>query len=104
MSGVHAALRLVDEVLEICDPKLYAYLYGKGLNAEIYGFASVLTLGACTPPLTELLRLWDFLFAWGVGLNVLCIVAQLVLIRDQLLTAVRSVSLSFPFGNPQMGC
>ncbi|KAK3077436.1 hypothetical protein LTS18_010268, partial [Coniosporium uncinatum] len=89
MSGVHAALRLVDEVLEICDPKLYAYLYSKGLNAEIYGFASVLTLGACTPPLTEVLKLWDFLFAWGVGLNVLCIVAQLVLIRDQLLNAVR---------------
>jgi cell cycle arrest protein BUB2 len=89
MSGVHKGLALVDEVLSICDPKLFSHLHSKGLNASIYAFPSVLTLCACTPPLPEVLILWDFLFAYGVHLNLLCIVAQLVLIRDQILSAER---------------
>jgi cell cycle arrest protein BUB2 len=91
MEGVHNGLKLVDEVLGICDPKLYHYLYSKGLNASIYAFPSVLTMCACTPPLPEVLQLWDFLFAYGMHLNIVCIVAQLVLIRDQILGADRCV-------------
>ena len=89
MEGVHRGLKLVDEVLQICDPKLFHYLTSKGLNASIYAFPSVLTLCACTPPLPEVLQLWDFLFAYGMHVNILCIVAQLVLIRDQILAAER---------------
>jgi len=89
MDGVHRGLKLVDEILEICDPKLSQHLRSKGMNAEIYGFASVLTMCACTPPLPEVMQLWDFLFAYGAHLNLVCIVAQLVLIRDQILDAVR---------------
>lgn len=91
MDGVHRGLRLVDSVLEIVDPKLAAHLTSKGMHAEIYAFASVLTMCACTPPLPEVLQLWDFLFAYGPHLNILCIVAQLVLIRDQLLASPRYV-------------
>jgi cell cycle arrest protein BUB2 len=89
MEGVHRGLALVDEALQICDPKLAAYLAAKGLNASIYAFPSVLTMCACTPPLPEVLQLWDFLLAYGMHLNILCIVAQLVLIRDQILGADR---------------
>jgi cell cycle arrest protein BUB2 len=89
MEGVHRGLKLVDEVLQICDPKLYYYLWSKGLNASIYAFASVATMCACTPPLPEVLLLWDFLLAYGCHLNILCIVAQLVLIRDQILSTDR---------------
>ncbi|EON64278.1 hypothetical protein W97_03509 [Coniosporium apollinis CBS 100218] len=85
MDGVHKGLALVDAVLEIVDPKLSKHLLGKGMKAEIYAFASVLTMCACTPPLPEVLLLWDFLLAYGSHLNILCIVAQLVLIRDQIL-------------------
>lgn len=92
MEGVHKGLALVDTVLEIVDPKLFAHLASKGLKAEIYAFASVLTMCACTPPLPEVLLLWDFLFAYGPHLNILCIVAQLVLIRDQILASPRYVS------------
>ncbi|EOD48753.1 putative mitotic check point protein [Neofusicoccum parvum] len=87
MEGVHKGLALVDTVLEIVDPKLYSHLVSKGMKAEIYAFASVLTMCACTPPLPEVLLLWDFLFAYGPHLNLLCIVAQLVLIRDQILAS-----------------
>ena len=89
MDGVHKGLKLVDTVLEIVDPKLYSYLMSKGMHAEIYAFASVLTMCACTPPLPEVLKLWDFLFAYGPHLNIVCIVAQLVLNRDQILDSPR---------------
>ncbi|KAF2259692.1 TBC-domain-containing protein [Lojkania enalia] len=85
MEGVHKGLALVDRVLKVVDPKLYAHLMSSNMEAKIYAFASVLTLSACTPPLPEVLLLWDFLFAYGPHLNILCIVAQLVLIRDQIL-------------------
>lgn len=91
MDGVHKGLALVDKVLAIVDPKLSLYLIGKGMNAEIYAFASVLTMCACTPPLPEVLRLWDFLFAYGAHLNILCIVAQLVILRTSILSSPRYV-------------
>lgn len=91
MEGVHKGLALVDQILHIIDPKLAAHLHSKGMKAEIYAFPSVLTLCACTPPLPEVLRLWDFLFAYGSHLNLLCIVSQLILMRDQLMSSPRSV-------------
>lgn len=89
MDGVHKGLALVDRILAIVDPKLSAHLASKGMEARIYAFASVLTMCACTPPLPEVLQLWDFCLAYGPHLNLLCIVAQLVLIRDQLLSSPR---------------
>ncbi len=91
MDGVHKGLALVDKVLAIVDPKLSLYLLSKNLSAEIYAFPSVLTLCACTPPLPEVLRLWDFLFAYGPHLNILCIVAQLVMIRTKIMESPRYV-------------
>lgn len=98
MDGVHRGLRLVDRCLEIVEPKLAAYLCSKGMHAELYAFPSVLTLCACTPPLPEVLHLWDFLFAYGPHLNILCIVAQLIRMRDLLLDSPspNKVLRSFP--------
>ncbi|KAL4802693.1 rab-GTPase-TBC domain-containing protein [Aspergillus unguis] len=98
MDGVHRGLALVDRCLEIVEPKLAAYLFSKGLQAKLYAFPSVLTLSACTPPLPEVLHLWDFLFAYGPHLNILCIVAQLILMRDTLLKSPspNKILRSFP--------
>lgn len=93
MDGVHKGLALVDQVLSIVDPKLSKFLIGKGMRAELYAFPSVLTLCACTPPLPEVLRLWDFLFAYGAHLNILCIVAQLVIIRQPILNSPRYLAI-----------
>lgn len=87
MSGVHAAVELIDKILATISPSLSQFLLSNGLPAKIYAFASVLTLCACTPTLPEVLKLWDFLFAFGVHVNVLCIVAQLLLIKDQLMSS-----------------
>ena len=53
----------------------------------------MLTLSACTPPLPEVLKLWDFLLAYGAHLNILCVVAQLQLMRDDLLGAQSPMKL-----------
>ena len=85
MDGVHKGVALVEKCLAISDPKLSTYLNLKGVKAQIYAFASVLTMSACTPPLPEVLLLWDFLFAYGSHLNILCICAQLMMMREELL-------------------
>jgi cell cycle arrest protein BUB2 len=52
---------------------------------------AVLTLCACTPPLNQVLQLWDFLLAFGVHLNVLCVIAQLLLMREEVMKSSRFV-------------
>lgn len=87
LDGVHVGLLLVDEVLSRIDPVLSLYLNSMFLKAEIYAFPSVLTLCACTPPLKSVLKLWDFLFAYGTHMNILFIVAQLIIHRSTLLNS-----------------
>lgn len=94
MEGVHKGVALVDRVLQAVDERLYKHLMNSHMEAKIYAFASVLTMCACTSPLPEVLKLWDFLFAYGPHLNILCIVAQLVLMRNDLLNSPRFVSFS----------
>jgi hypothetical protein len=55
--------------------------------------SAILTLCACTPPLDQVLQLWDFLLAFGVHLNVLCVIAQLLLIRDNVMASSSYVIL-----------
>ena len=97
MEGVHKGLALVDKCLALIEPKLSNFLISKNMPAEIYAFPSVLTFCACTPPLPEVLHLWDFLFAYGPHLNILCIVAQLLMLKDTLMTSARLVSRQYPF-------
>lgn len=77
--------QLVDRCLSSVEHDLYTHLLSHNLTAELYAFPSLLTFSASTPPLAEVLELWDFLLAWGVGLNVLCVVAQVVIMKDDLL-------------------
>ncbi|KAL1928549.1 hypothetical protein VTP01DRAFT_2905 [Rhizomucor pusillus] len=88
LKGVHCGIKLVDICLRVLDPELYGFLLGKGLTANMYAFPSVLTFSACTPPLSELLRLWDIMFAFGFHLNILYIIAQLALIREELMESL----------------
>ena len=85
MDGVHRGISLVDRILAIADPKLSSHLLNAGVKAQVYAFAPVLTMCACTPPLPEVLALWDFLLAYGAHLNILCVVAQLMGMREVLL-------------------
>ncbi|TIC12782.1 TBC-domain-containing protein [Wallemia mellicola] len=108
LEGVHRGLRLVDKCLQIVDNKLYSHLRRHNLTAEIYAFpclcrfpltntsdkfTAVLTLSACTPPLDQVLCLWDFLLAFGPHMNVLCVIAQVLLMRDDLLSSSSPMKL-----------
>lgn len=98
LDGVHTGLQLVEVVLKIIDPTLSEFLDSKFLKPEIYAFPSVLTLCACTPPLNLVLKLWDFLFAYGTHMNIFFIVAQLILIRSKLLSSQQPMKIlrNFP--------
>lgn len=91
--GAHVGVRLVDICLKIIDRKLYEYFQSKMLRTEVYALPSVLTLSACTPPLSQVLELWDFLFAYGCHMNVLVVIAQLILIRNQLMSSSNPMTL-----------
>ncbi|KAJ3511220.1 hypothetical protein NLJ89_g4225 [Agrocybe chaxingu] len=95
---VREDMLLLDRCLQFVDPELYGYLRSKNLSAEIYAFPSILTLCACTPPLDQVLQLWDFLLAFGVHLNVLCVIAQLLLMRDEVMASSSPMRLlrTFP--------
>eukprot|EP00735_Rhodelphis_limneticus_P003685 TRINITY_DN15187_c0_g1::TRINITY_DN15187_c0_g1_i1::g.30686::m.30686 TRINITY_DN15187_c0_g1::TRINITY_DN15187_c0_g1_i1::g.30686 ORF type:complete len:320 (-),score=7.17,sp/Q55EP9/BUB2_DICDI/45.55/9e-78,RabGAP-TBC/PF00566.13/4.5e-36 TRINITY_DN15187_c0_g1_i1:39-998(-) len=93
LAGVTVGCELLDEVLDVVDAPLAAHLRAKGLKAQIYGFASILSLSACTPPLVELLKLWDLMMAFGVHMNVLFVAAQVVLLRNELLNSPSPMSL-----------
>lgn len=98
LDGVHTGFSLVEIVLKIIDPTLSGFLDSKFLKPQIYALPSVLTLCACTPPLQSVLKLWDFLFAYGPHMNILFIVAQLVNIRSELLSSELPMSIlrNFP--------
>ncbi|KAF9991916.1 hypothetical protein BGZ79_003756, partial [Entomortierella chlamydospora] len=86
LQGVHCGIKLLEECLCKIDGELYDSLKSKNLTAKVYAFPSVLTLCACTPPLEQAMQLWDFLLAWGIHLNIICIIAQLHMIRDELMS------------------
>ncbi|KAG7662898.1 cdc16 [[Candida] subhashii] len=93
LEGVHTAISLVEVVLKIIDPILSEYFNSKLLNAEIYAFAPILTLCASTPPLKSVLKLWDFLFAYGTHMNILFVVAQLIINRTSLLQSEQPMKI-----------
>ncbi|ORX62584.1 rab domain-containing cell division control protein, partial [Hesseltinella vesiculosa] len=90
---------LLDRCLKILDPQLYYSLLNKGLSANMYALPSMLTFCACTPPLDELFKLWDAMFAFGIHLNILFIIAQLALIRSDLLSSSSPMKLLRKFPN-----
>jgi cell cycle arrest protein BUB2 len=93
LEGVHRGLKLLERCLQMADPALSNHLRSKQLNAELYAFPSVLTLCACTPPLRQVLQVWDYLLAFGTHLSIPCIVAQLLLIRDELMSSNQPMKL-----------
>ena len=49
----------------------------------------VSSLSASVRPFEELVQLWDFLLTFGIHLNILAVVAQVILLRDKLLATDR---------------
>jgi len=86
--GAYAGAILVKDVLSEVDQEVYRML--SGLPPLLYAFATVTSLSGIAPPFEELLRLWDFVFSFGVHVNVLCVAAQIILQRSKILTTKRN--------------
>lgn len=71
--------------MEHFDKTLHSHLKLNGCDAQVYAFASVLTISASDPPLKDVILLWDFLLAFGVHLNILVILARVKSQREKLL-------------------
>ena len=85
LDGTHHGCSLVDRVLEILDPELHQHIIEKILRPEIFAFPFVMTLLANMSPLSEVIRVWDVIFAFGIHLDILLVTCQIMLMRNELL-------------------
>jgi len=91
--GANAGCKLVDAILEVVDPTLATHLAAYTPGAYVYAFHCVSGFCATIRPLEEVMRLWDFLLAFGPHFNVLCVAAQIVLLRRGLLSTSNPKSI-----------
>jgi cell cycle arrest protein BUB2 len=85
--GANAGCKLVDQVLRVVDPALADHLAECTPGAYVYAFHCVSSFCSTIRPLSEVVRLWDFLLAFGPHFNVLCVAAQVILLREKLLAS-----------------
>ena len=81
--GAWAGAYLAHDIIKLCDKELFDHL--KKLNPLTYLFPLIQSSQALCQPFDELLRLWDFLFCFGVHLNPVITAAQLISNRLLLL-------------------
>jgi len=92
LPGVHTALDILGQILQLLDVDLFNYLKFHNYEPPFLMHA-ILSLGTGTPPLNEVLKLWDFYMAFGIHMNVVCTAAQIILMRDTLLAHPSPCSL-----------
>lgn len=85
LKGVHLACRLVAKLLMALDKELAAHLI-KLVDPKIFAFAPCMSFMASLKPLSEVVKLWDFILALGCHFVVIFYVTHLILMRDLLLS------------------
>jgi len=83
LAGAYAGARLVKKILREVDPELAERL--STADPFVYAFHAVTSIGGIAQPFHEVLRLWDFMFCFGVHINVVCVTAQIILKRNEIL-------------------
>ena len=81
--GSYAASFLSWDILRICDFELFKHL--NPLPPHTYFFPLVASFQAISQPFTQLQRLWDFLFSFGVHLNCVVAVAQIITNKELIM-------------------
>jgi cell cycle arrest protein BUB2 len=88
LRGAHDGALLLQTIVEYIDPELATHLSTAyhGDWGSVTSLPTLLSLSASKPiALSELLKLWDALFACGVHMNVVFTAAHIILLRDRLL-------------------
>ena len=89
LDGAHDGAKLFSKCLRIVDPKLFTHISSKIPDLSIFSLRYVLTLFANAQPLSEVLKLWDAIFAIGPQFNILLLCSKLMSMRDSLLKEKR---------------
>lgn len=85
--GARKGCELLDRCLEHVDADLYNLFQSHQLNAEVYAFPSISSLGACVPPMSDTVRLWDVQLAFGAHMHILFTLSRLLLASPSILAA-----------------
>lgn len=91
LDGVHHGCSLVDICLQYLDPELYNHIKAKIFQIEIFAFKFVFTFLANMSPLSEVIRVWDAIFAFGIHFNILLVTTHIILLRNRLLAMDKAV-------------
>jgi len=83
LAGAFAGARLVKNIISEVDVDLAERL--SKADPLVYAFHAVTSIGGIAQPFQEVLRLWDFMFCFGVHINVVCVAAQIILKRNEIL-------------------
>lgn len=91
-TGAKRGCELLDACLRSTNRSLYDLFRSSGLNAEVYAFPNISSLGACVPPIDDTIRLWDIQLAFGVHMHVLFTLSRLLLASERILKASENAS------------
>eukprot|EP00808_Paulinella_micropora_P018133 g64983.t1 len=91
--GVQAACVVLDAILAELDPALHLHLRSHCMNPYVYAFPCLSSAFASAKPLAEVLRLWDFLLAFGAHWLVVCLAAQIMSLSATLRHSAQPASL-----------
>ena len=88
--GAHAGCSLVHKCMKAVDPEIASFLeeeleFRTDEQRCIYSLAPVFTMGACAMPLKHVIRQWDRCLAVGAHMNLVFIVSNLILKRNEIL-------------------
>ncbi|RKP05602.1 rab-GTPase-TBC domain-containing protein, partial [Thamnocephalis sphaerospora] len=87
--GIQCAVELFDECLRALDRPLYNHLLDCGVHPEQYAYEPLLGCTTCmtTVDYEQWLRRWDIFLAYGIHMNILFMIAQLMSARYTLLAS-----------------
>lgn len=86
-TGARRGCRLLDRCLADVDPQLHKLFSDRHLQAEVYAFPSISSLGACVPPMSDTVRLWDIQLAFGAHMHIIFTLARLLLASPAICAA-----------------
>lgn len=82
--GARRGCQLLDRCLADVDPELHELFASHHLHAEVYAFPTISSLGACVPPMSDTVRLWDIQLAFGCHMHVVFTLARLLLASPRI--------------------
>lgn len=91
-AGARYGCNLLDQCLRVTHPVLHKLFESHDLNAEVYAFPSISSLGACVQPMSDTVRLWDIQLGFGAHMHVLFTLARLLLSSNSILDSSKRAS------------